>query len=206
MACYRVILACMLVRLGLGLGLGPGLGLVSATPALADSVAAANARGAQKYLGGLALRDQDGKPVDLYRDLVAGRTVILHTFFAGCASSCPPTMATIRAVQERLGPRLGPEVRLVSITIDPVHDTPAALKEYAARIGARPGWTFLTGSEQNVNAALRRVGLFAGEPGAHPDVIVVGNMRTGLWKKVHGSAPGAAVVRLIMGVADDTAP
>lgn len=178
--------------------------MMAAMPATADKVPAANARGAEKYLGGLTLRDQDGKPVDLYRDLVAGRSVVIHTFFAGCGDSCPAAMATLKAVQERLGKRLGPEVRLVSITVDPFHDTPAALKEYAARVGAQPGWSFLTGSEQQVGEALRRVGLFVNEPGAHQDIMVVGNMHTGLWKKVHGTAASATIVKLIMGVADDT--
>lgn len=177
--------------------------LVAATmPAMAGSAPAAS--GAEKYLAGLALLDQDGKPVDLYRDLIAGRSVVIHTFFAGCGDSCPAAMATLKSVQEQLGKRLGPEVRLVSITVDPFHDTPAALKQYAARVGAQPGWTFLTGSEQQVGEALKRVGLFVNEPGAHMDIMVVGNMRTGLWKKIHGTAPNATVVKLIMGVADDT--
>ena len=58
--------------------------------------------------------------------------------------------------------------------------------------------------ERQVGEALRRVGLFVNEPGAHQDIMVVGNMRTGLWKKIHGTAPNASVVKLIMGVADDT--
>jgi len=176
--------------------------LAAAMPLVAGSAPAAN--GAEKYLAGLALLDQDGKPVDLYRDLIAGRSVVIHTFFAGCGDSCPAAMATLKSVQEQLGKRLGPEVRLVSITVDPFHDTPAALKQYAARVGAQPGWTFLTGSEQQVAEALKRVGLFVNEPGAHMDIMVVGNMRTGLWKKIHGTAPNATVVKLIMGVADDT--
>ena len=181
--------------------------LFAALPAMADSVPGvpiAAAKGAEKYLGGLSLLDQDGKPVDLYRDMIAGRSVVIHTFFAGCGDSCPAAMATLKSVQERLGKRLGPEVRLVSITVDSFHDTPAALKEYAARVGAQPGWVFLTGSERQVGEALRRVGLFVNEPGAHQDIMVVGNMRTGLWKKIHGTAPNASVVKLIMGVADDT--
>ncbi|WP_167759796.1 SCO family protein [Massilia horti] len=174
------------------------------TTAAADGGTTAAARGAEIYLRGLALQDQDGRPVDLYRDLIAGRSVVIHTFFAGCGDSCPAMMATLRAVQERLGNRLGPEVRLVSITIDPVHDTPAALKAYARKLGAQPGWVFLTGSEQQVGEALRRLGLFVDDPGAHMDTMVAGNMRTGLWKKIHGTAAGARVVDLIMGVADDT--
>lgn len=178
--------------------------LAALSPVRASEVAAANARGAEKYLAGLTLRDQDGKLVDLYRDLVAGRSVVIHTFFAGCSASCPPTMATLQTLQQRLGKRLGPEVRLVSITVDPVHDTPAALKEYAARVGAQPGWRFLTGTEAQVETALRRMALFANTPDAHQDIMVVGNMRTGLWKKIHGSAAGETVVQLVMGVADDT--
>jgi protein SCO1 len=178
--------------------------LGGAVPAMADNVAASNAKGAEKYLGGLTLRDQDGKQLDLYRDLIAGRSVVIHTFFAGCGASCPATMATLKALQERLGKRLGPEVRLVSITVDPVHDTPAVLKQYAARVGAQPGWTFLTGTEQQVGEALRRMALFVSDPSAHQDLMVVGNMRTGLWKKIHGSAPGETVVQLVMGVADDS--
>jgi protein SCO1/2 len=179
------------------------LAAILSTAAAADGGPRADARGAEIYLRGLALQDQDGRTVDLYRDLIAGRSVVIHTFFAGCGDSCPAMMATLKAVQERLGSRLGSEVRLVSITIDPLRDTPAALKAYAGKMGAQPGWVFLTGSEQQVGVALRRLGLFVDDPAAHMDIMVAGNMRTGLWKKIHGTAAGSRVVDLIMGVADD---
>jgi protein SCO1/2 len=172
----------------------------TAAPSTAPSAAAA---GAARYLAGLALVDQHGRSVDLYRDLIAGRTVVIHSFFAGCTSSCPVAMNTLKLAQSRLGGRLGRDVRFISITVNPVHDTPAALQAYAARIGALPGWVFLTGSEAQVDAALRRIGQQAGDPAAHTDLMVVGNARTGLWTKLHGAMGSAAVADLIVGVADD---
>ena len=61
---------------------------------------------------------------------------------------------TFRHVQDRVGDRLGRDVSLVSITVDPKTDTPAALKSYAEKVKAKPGWTFLTGSPQQVNAEM----------------------------------------------------
>lgn len=169
----------------------------------AEAATTAAEQGAAKYLGGLLLQDQDGRRVDLYRDVVAGHTVVMHSFFAGCGDSCPVAMAALKATQDRLGKRLGPEVRLISITVDPFHDTPVVLKAYARKMGAQPGWLFLTGSEQQVADALKRIGLWTGDPAGHLDIMVAGNMRTGLWKKIHGTADGSKVVDLIMGVADD---
>lgn len=175
-----------------------GLCLALAEPAAAD--------GAARYLAGLRLVDQDGRPVDLYQDLIAHRTVVIHSFFAGCSASCPVAMATLKLAQARLGDRMGREVRIVSITVDPTHDTPAALQAYARRIGAQPGWTFLTGSEEQVRTALQRIGQYVADPAAHTDLMVVGNSRTGLWKKLHGTMGSAQVVDLIAGVADDKGP
>lgn len=164
---------------------------------------AAPSEGAAKYFGGVSLVDQDGRALDLYRDLIDDRTVVIHSFFASCTGSCPVTMNTLKAVQGRLGDRVGRDVRLISITVDPATDTPRVLKEYAGRVGAGPGWAFLTGSRAQVDNALKRIGQYVNEPQAHMDIIVVGNTRTGLWKKIHGTASSAEVVGLVMGVADD---
>jgi cytochrome oxidase Cu insertion factor (SCO1/SenC/PrrC family) len=139
--------------------------------------------GAAKYLSGLSLIDQDGRPVDLYRDLVANHTVVIHSLFAGCSASCPVTMGTLKLAQSRLAGRMGRDVRILSITVDPTHDTPPTLKAYARRVDAQPGWTFLTGSQAQVRTALQRIGQCVDDPAAHTDLMVVGNTRTGLWKE-----------------------
>jgi protein SCO1/2 len=174
--------------------------LLGVAPAVAYG---APPNGAAKYFAGVSLVDQDGQNLDLYRDLIEDRTVVIHSFFASCTGSCPVMMNTLKAVQSRLGDRLEHEVRLISISVDPARDTSGALKAHAGRIGARKGWSFLTGSSAQVGNALKRIGQYVGEPEAHMDIVVVGNTRTGLWKKIHGTAASREVVDLIMGVADD---
>lgn len=176
-----------------------------AAPAQSQLSAAheALADGAAIYLRGLQLVDQDGRSVDLYQDVIASRNVLMHSFFTQCKASCPPTMSTLQALQERLGDRLVSEVRLVSITVNPTHDTPDVLKEYSQRIGAKPGWLFLTGSQMQVSTALQKIGQYVDQPETHMDLLIVGNSRTGLWKKLHGLAPSRELVELTLEVFDD---
>ena len=68
------------------------------------------------------------------------------------------------------------------------------------------GRLFLTGSPEQVNAALKRIGQAVQEPQAHMDLIVAGNARTGLWKKMLGVAPAQQLVDLMVAVADDAGP
>ncbi|QEH38561.1 hypothetical protein OJF2_71640 [Aquisphaera giovannonii] len=93
------------------------------------------------------LVDQDGKPVHFYRDLVKGRVVAINFVFTSCKAACPLLGAGFAKLQDRLGERLGTECALISISVDPAVDRPDRLKEWAARYGARPGWTQVTASE-----------------------------------------------------------
>jgi protein SCO1/2 len=61
-------------------------------------------------------------------------------------------------VQNALGDRLGHEVFMYSITLDPEHDTPAVLKDNAKSHGAK--WTFLTGKAEDIEKLRRKLGLF----------------------------------------------
>ena len=98
---------------------------------------------------------------------------------------------------------MGKDVRLISITVDPVHDTPAKMKEYAARFHARPGWYFLTGSKENVEAAMRKLGQWVDEPSNHQSLLLIGNDRTGLWKKAFALAPVEELLPVVDSVVND---
>ena len=91
--------------------------------------------------------------------------------FTTCTGACPVMSGTMAKIQDHLGDRVGKDVRLISISVDPVNDTPAKLKEYAARFHARPGWYFLTGSKENVEAALRKLGQWVGRARQPPDPV-----------------------------------
>lgn len=161
--------------------------------------------GAGKYFQGLSLVDQDDRTVRLYEDVIAGHVVLLHTFFASCQGSCPVMTGTLVALQKRFADRLGGRLRFVSITVDPANDTPARLREYAARVQARDGWLFLTGSQAAVDAALKKIGQYAVSPEGHANVMIVGNEPTGLWKKVFGLSTPEAIGDIVQGVLDDGA-
>lgn len=156
--------------------------------------------GAAIYLADLALTDQNGKTVDLYQDYIAGRRIVLHSFFSRCEGSCPVMMATLQALQKQLGERLGQDVSIISITVDPAHDTPAVLAAYAKRVQAKPGWHFLSGSPEQVNTALRRIGQYADAPENHMNLIIVGDDASGDWRKIHGLAPLKDVVTQLLDV------
>ena len=116
---------------------------------IADSSRPAASLGPAFYSNGL-LRNQDNKPVRFYDDVIKGKISIINFFYASCEKFCPRTMACLAKVQNLLGDRLGRDTFMYSFTLKPEEDTPAKLKSYAKAIGAKPGWTFLTGSEYDL--------------------------------------------------------
>jgi protein SCO1/2 len=158
---------------------------------------------AKKYFSDVELVNQDGEKVRFYTDVLKGKTVVVNAFFTTCTSVCPPMNRSFEKIQEALGARLGRDVFLVSITVDPATDTPARLKEYAAKFHARQGWTFLTGKKENIDWALYKLGQYVQDKNEHKTVVIIGNEATGLWKKAFGMAKAEELVRLVEEVAAD---
>lgn len=99
-----------------------------------------------------ALVDQDGAPVAA-GDLEGGPWVA-DFVFTRCPDVCPAITATMKGLERDLAAE-GADVTLVSISVDPAHDTPPVLREYATRFGAGPRWRFLTGSRDAVAALVK---------------------------------------------------
>lgn len=158
---------------------------------------------ARSYFGDIPLVDQNGRTQRLYSDLLAGRSVVIDVMFTSCTGVCPVMSRTFAHLQDWLGDRLGRDVHLISISVDPENDTPAKLAEYAARYKAKPGWYFLTGSKENVEAALLKLGQKAGNREDHQNLFLIGNDRTGLWKKAFGLARPEEIVPIVESVVDD---
>lgn len=161
-----------------------------------------NPASAGSYLRDLPLVDQHGNEVDLY-SLMKGRTVVINSFFATCSGSCPVMAGAFAAIQNRFRDRVGSELVLVSITVDPERDTPAKLREYAKQMKAGDGWYFLSGSKEQVARALRKLGQYVEDREQHQNVFLIGNDRTGLWKKAFGLAKPAELIELVREVLDD---
>ncbi|PYQ62164.1 MAG: SCO family protein [Acidobacteria bacterium] len=158
---------------------------------------------AQSYFGDTILLDQDGREHRFYTDLVRGKIVIMDFIYTRCVGPCPILSSTFARLQARLGDRLGKDVFLLSFSVDPTYDTPARLKEYAGRFHAKPGWLFLTGSRENAETVLRRLGQWVESPEQHQTLYIVGNEPTGLWKKAFGLAKPEDLFPVIDSVIDD---
>lgn len=108
--------------------------------------------------------DTDGNTVSLSG--TNGKVRLLYFFFANCPDVCPPTTAIMSQVQDELKEDglFGKDVQFLSVTIDPTHDTPEALKEFSERFGADPeGWKFLRGDEQETFDLALKYELMAGK-------------------------------------------
>jgi cytochrome oxidase Cu insertion factor (SCO1/SenC/PrrC family) len=158
---------------------------------------------AHRYFTDVPLLTQDGKSVRFYSDLLEGKTVIINSFFSTCNGSCPMMAATFARIQKALGDRLGKDVYLLSISVDPETDTPQKLKEYAERFHAKPGWYFLTGDKQNVQFALEKIGQYVEEKTEHFNMFIIGNEKTGLWKKAFGLASPDEILKIVDSVLTD---
>jgi protein SCO1 len=158
---------------------------------------------AGKYFSDVILVNQDGEPMRFYSDLLQGKTVVIDAFFAGCKDTCPLLGERFAYLQEKLGDRLGRDVYLISISVDPETDTAPALKSYARRFKAKRGWFFLTGKKENVAWALHKVGQYVEQKEDHLNLVVIGNEGTGLWKKAFGLAEPEALWRVLESVLND---
>jgi protein SCO1/2 len=158
---------------------------------------------AEKYFTDVELINQDGKKVRFYSDVLKGKTVIVNAFFTSCTSVCPPMNRNMEKIQEALGDRIGRDVFLVSMTVDPETDTPARMKEYAKKFHAGPGWLFLTGKKENLDWALYKLGQYVENKDDHQTVLIIGNEPTGLWKKAFGMANVTELVQVVESVVND---
>jgi protein SCO1/2 len=153
--------------------------------AMPTPVAAPEGEEVEIELLDLALVDQDGRKVRFKSDVIGDRLVIIDTFYTTCDTICPILSALFVNLQHKLGSRLGRDVVLVSISVDPGTDIPARIKKYAARYGARPGWIFLTGGKRNVDRVLRGIGAYVRDYTQHAPAILVGDGRHGGWTRYY---------------------
>jgi protein SCO1 len=151
---------------------------------------------AAKYFGDVELIDQDGRKLRFYSDVLKGKTVVVNALFTTCTNVCPPISRNFERIQDALGERLGKDVFLVSITVDPVNDTPEKLKEYAQKFHARAGWSFLTGKKENIDWTLYKLGQYVQDKNAHKTIVIIG-------KKAFGLASADDLIKIVEDVMND---
>lgn len=159
------------------------------------------AEAAAGYFPNTILLTQDNTPVHFFDDLLKGKTVMINFMFTTCTGACPAMTANLAKVQEYLGERVGKDIYMISISVDPVVDTPGALKKYATNYKVKGGWFFLTGAKADVDSVLRKVGGFVEEKNNHPNLLMVGNVQTGEWAKLFAMARPSEIANEVLKVA-----
>ena len=164
--------------------------------------AAANGPSASRFPN-VTLTTHEGTEVRFYQDLVKGKVVLINFMYATCTNSCPTFTANLVRVQQLFGGRVGRDVFMYSISLDPEHDTPQVLSQYAKNYSVQPGWTFLTGSTANITTLRRRLGLRDPDPvidadkTQHIGVVLYGNERFDRWAACPALSEPREIVKYI---------
>lgn len=140
--------------------------------------------------------DQNGKQLNFYNDLIKGRTVAINFIFTTCTTVCPPLTATFRKVQQTAAQR-GIDVKLVSVSVDPVIDTPERLRAFAEKFNADQGWTFVTGEKGEIDSLLQSLGVAVTDKNDHTPMILIGNDSLDYWTRAYGLSSPTKLVDLI---------
>lgn len=145
-----------------------------------------NAKAINVKLLDLELLNQDSKRVKFKSDVIGDRIVAMTFTYTTCTTICPVLDAIFVKLQNKLENRLGSGIQLITMSIDPVTDIPVRMKEYQKRIKAKPGWEFLTGKKEDINRILIGLDVYAPDILQHPPSVLVGDGRTGIWRRFYG--------------------
>lgn len=158
------------------------------------------ARALQQHFPNVPLVNQNGKTVHFYTDLIKGNIVMIQFMFTNCERACPMVTPNLAKVQKELQRRVGREVKMISITVDPVHDTPPVLKEYAGRFHVQPGWQFLTGRKEDVDLIRKELGVYDPDEAKieHMNVLTIGREPTGQWLAIEALAKPDDIVETVL--------
>lgn len=142
----------------------------------------------------VTLLSQDREAVRLRDLLTWDRPVLVQFIYATCTTVCPPLSVAFASLQRSLGPEAS-RVRLVSITIDPENDGPEVARRYLKRFRAGPGWTFLTGSREDIEVAMRAFDAFVPDKMSHRPLTFLRSPRDGRWIRHEGLPDGATLMK-----------
>jgi protein SCO1 len=163
----------------------PGRTFASGPEAPRYPAAHSAAERVRQILPNVELRTHENKRVRFYDDLVRGRTVLINLMYVNCQGSCPTTLANLVKVQKLLGDRMGKDILMLSLSVDPAHDTPAVLADHAEMIGAGKGWIFATGRSPDIDAIRKALGMYdvvdEADNTSHFNLVTIGSEPLGQW-------------------------
>jgi protein SCO1/2 len=143
------------------------------------------------------LVDQHGRELMFVSDVIGDDIVVMDFVYTTCTTICPVLSALFNQVQMKLGDDVGNGVTLVSMSVDPIRDTPQRMKAYSAKHNAGDGWIWLTGQKPIVDDVLTGLGAYTTNFEDHPSMVLIGDGRTGEWKRLFGFPNPDRIVQLV---------
>jgi protein SCO1/2 len=128
---------------------------------------------------------EDGTGIFLPEEMNDGRPVVLNFIFTSCGSICPLMSQVFELFQKKVAGQSG-GVHLMSVSTDPEEDSPARLREYARRFGARAGWNHYTGTLEASQSVQRAFGTYRGDKMSHTPVTLVRIAPGRPWLRIDG--------------------
>ena len=174
------------------LGAVPFAGAVVAQEKTPAGNTSARERIRKRHFPNVLLTAHTGKQVRFYDDLIKDKIVVINFMYVKCDGVCPGITANLARLQNLLGARLGRDIFMYSFTLKPEEDSPEVLQRYASAYRVKKGWTFLTGTPDDMELLRRSLGFTDPDPRLDADKSNhIGNIRYGnealqLW----GSCPG----------------
>jgi protein SCO1 len=150
------------------------------------------------------LETHEGKKVRYYDDLLKDKIVVINMMYTVCSGICPANITNLLQVQEALGSRLGRDIFMYSLTLQPEFDRPKNLKDYVKLRDIKPGWTLLTGKPSEMEQIRRRMGFVDSDPVAdadlknHTGMVRVGNVALDRWFMMPAMSRPQQIARAIL--------
>ena len=156
-----------------------------------------------EWFTNVEVKTHDGRTLHFYDDVMKGKIVLINFFFTDCDAICPLMTENLARVQELLGPRVGTEIFMASITLQPEHDTPEVLAAYAKTYGIGPGWDLLTGKKDDIELLRHRLGFVDSDkiedadPEQHIGTVRIANVPMHRWAMSPALINPPAMVRAV---------
>jgi protein SCO1/2 len=122
----------------------------------------------------VTVRCADGRSASLAA-LVRGRATAVHLMFTGCLTVCPIQGAIFQRVQSLLTDQVALGIQLLSLSIDPLGDTPAAMRSWLKRFDAHDGWIAVAPDPDDLDRLLELFGQGRNAVESHATVVNIVN-------------------------------
>jgi protein SCO1/2 len=182
---------------------------VASAPAVAGTATADKAASeakARDYFSNVELVDQNGQRLKFYDEVLKDNVVVISFIFTNCQSACPLMTRNLTMIRDMLGEEERRSIQFISISIDPLRDTPSAMKEFAQKHDADiEGWLWLTGQPDDVNYITKRLGSYTDDPEMHTTTLLAANVPNAHWTRIEPNVPPNGVVARLRMLAEENA-